>query len=44
MRDTNSIGVTIKEDRKNISPGKAIEDGKDNANLSTDISPDKPPS
>jgi hypothetical protein len=42
MRDTNSIGVIAKDDRKGISPNKMIEDG--NANVSTDISPDKQPS
>lgn len=41
MRDTNSIGVIVKDDRKGISPNKMIEDA--NANISTDISPDKMP-
>jgi hypothetical protein len=42
MRETNSIGAILKDEKKGITPNKGIEDGKDNANVSTDISPDKP--
>ena len=42
MRETNSLGNVSKDDKKGVTPNKAIEDVKDNANVSTDISPDKP--
>ena len=42
MRENNAIGVIPPNDRKGISPLKP-DDGKDNSNVSTDISPDKPP-
>jgi hypothetical protein len=42
MRETNSIGAISKEDKKGVTPNKGNEDSKDNANVSTDISPDKP--
>jgi len=44
MRETNSIGIITKDERKGITPNKITDDsaGKDNSNVSTDISPDKP--
>ena len=44
MRENNAIGAIPPNDRKGISPLKQGDDQKDNSNVSTDISPDKPPS
>jgi hypothetical protein len=48
MRDSNGTGVSvaaIKEEKSGSTPHKKSDDGgkTDNANISTDISPDKPP-